>query len=221
MPKQVVVFIAPPGAGKGTQSDILAERFGFFHLETAKIIEEKFATASPDDADILKEKENFLTGKLVTPEKVTAWVIEKIRELAAKDTSIVFSGSFRTLYEAQEETKVVEELYGRDNIKIFHIKISEDESIERNAHRRICELNRHPIPNLPEYQNIETCPHDGSKLIKRALDTPEVIRKRYQEYMNRTEPVLGFFQERGFAIIEINGTQGIENVTRDIAQHFL
>ena len=55
--------------------------------------------------EIQKEKENFLTGKLVTPEKVTAWVIEKIRELAAQEMSIVFSGSFRTLYEAEEEIK--------------------------------------------------------------------------------------------------------------------
>ena len=217
---QVVIFIAPPGAGKGTQSDILAEKMGFLHLETAKIIEEKFAKASPDDVEIQKEKENFLTGKLVTPEKVTAWVIEKIRELATAGTSIVFSGSFRTLYEAEEETKVVEELYGRDSIKIFYITLSEEESVHRNSARRICQANRHPIPNTPEFQNITTCPHDGSPLIKRELDTPNVIRKRYQEYINRTAPVLEYFRTNGYPIIEINGERGIEDVHHDIAQNF-
>ncbi len=218
--KQVVIFIAPPGAGKGTQSDTLAQKMGFLHLETAKIIEEKFAKASPDDPEIQKEKENFMTGKLVTPEKVTAWVIEKIRELAAHGTSIVFSGSFRTIYEAEQEIVVAEELYGRDHIKIFYITLSEEESVRRNSSRRICEANRHPIPNLPEFQNLTACPQDGSALIKRGLDTPDVIRKRYQEYMNRTTPVLDFFKKCGYAVIQIDGEQGIEKVTHDIHKNF-
>lgn len=215
--KQVVIFIAPPGAGKGTQSDVLAKKFGFLHLETAKIIEEKFAKATPADADINAEKQNFLTGKLVTPEKVTAWVIEKIRELAAKEISIVFSGSFRTMYEAQEEVVVIEELYGRDNVTIFFIALDEEESVRRNSQRRICEKNRHPIP---AGASDEVCPLDGSRLIKRELDTPDVIRNRYREYMNRTKPVLDFFKQNGYAIIEINGKQSIEHVTRDILQNF-
>ena len=218
--KQVVIFIAPTGAGKGTQSDMLAEKFGFLHLETSKIIEAKFATADPNDEEIKKEKENFLTGKLVTPEVVTAWVIEKIRELAAKDTSIVFSGSFRTMYEAGEEIPVVEELYGKENIKIFYITLSEEESVRRNSSRRICKANRHPIPSTPEFQDITTCPQDGSELVKRDLDTPEVARIRYREYLNRTLPVLDFFKQRGSHIIEISGEQGIEKVSHDILQNF-
>jgi len=218
--KQVVIFVAPPGAGKGTQSDILAEKFGFFHLETAKIIEKKFAKADPSDADINTEKQNFLTGKLVSPEKVTTWVIEKIRELAAQKISIVFSGSFRTIYEAKQEIIVAEELYSKDNIKIFYITLSEEESVRRNSSRRICTANRHPIPNLPELQNITACPQDGSALIKRKLDTPDIIRKRYQEYMDRTLPVLDFFKKHNYSVIEIIGEQSIESVTHDIHQNF-
>lgn len=217
---QVVIFIAPPGAGKGTQADLLAKKFGFHHLETAQIIEEKFKKASPDDLEITKEKENFLSGKLVTPEKVTAWVIEKIRELAAAGTSIVFSGSFRTLYEAQEEIAVVEELYGKDNIKIFYITLSEEESVRRNSNRRICQKNRHPIPDVPEFQGMMTCPQDGSPLIKRDLDIPDVIRKRFAEYMNRTAPVLEYLRQHDYQIIEINGEQDIQHVTHDILQNF-
>lgn len=220
MQKQVVIFVAPTGAGKGTQSDMLAEKFGFLHLETSKIIEAKFATADPGDEQIKKEKENFLTGKLVTPEVVTAWVIEKIRELAAAGTSIVFSGSFRTLYEAGEEIPVVEELYGKDHIKIFYLTLSEEESVKRNSNRRICKANRHPIPNIPATQGITTCPIDGSDLVKRELDTPEVARIRYREYLNRTLPVLDFFKSRGTSVIEINGEQSIEKVSEDILRYF-
>lgn len=218
--KQAVIFIAPTGAGKGTQSDLLADKFGMFHLETAKIIEAKFASADPNDEQIKKEKQNFLTGKLVTPEIVTAWVIEKIRELAAQDTSIVFSGSFRTEYEASTEIPVMEELYGKDAIKIFYITLSEEESVRRNSNRRICKANRHPIPDLPDFQGLTTCPQDGSELVKRALDTPEVARIRYREYVERTTPVLDFFKQRGYTIIEIDGEQGITNVSEAILKHF-
>lgn len=218
--KQVVIFIAPTGAGKGTQSDILAEKFGFVHLETSKIIEAKFATADPNDEQIKAEKQNFLSGKLVTPEVVTAWVIEAIRDLAKKDKSIVFSGSFRTLYEAGEEIPVVEELYGKDNIKILYITLSEEESVRRNSNRRICKANRHPIPDLPKFKDLKTCPQDGSELVKRDLDTPEVARIRYREYLNRTTPVLELLKNKGYNIIEISGEQGIENVSEDILRHF-
>jgi|SRR3989338_1891760 len=218
--KQVVIFIAPPGAGKGTQSDVLSERLGFYHLETSRIIEEKFRTTDSNDPVIKQERENFLSGKLMTPELVTGWVLEKIRELAAKDVSIVFSGSFRTAYEAKTETPVVEELYGNGKIKIFHITLSEEESVDRNSHRRLCKLHRHPIPNTPEFRDLTVCPHDGSPLVKRELDTPEVARKRYYEYLERTEPVLQYFRDRGYALIEIKGEQPIKNVTDDILQNF-
>src|SRR3989344_4964518 len=217
MQKQVVIFIAPPGGGKGTQSDLLAKKFGWFHLETSKIIEEKFQKSDPEYPETRKEKENFLSGKLVTPEKVTAWVIEKIRELAAQGTSIVFSGSFRTLYEAEKEIKVVEELYGRGHIKVFYIALSEEESVRRNSSRRICEKNRHPIH--ADFSG-EVCPEDGSPLVKRKLDTPDVIRRRYREYLDRTEPVLAYFKTCGYHIIEVNGHQGIEKLHYDILQNF-
>ncbi len=218
--KQVVIFIAPTGAGKGTQSDKLAEKFGFVHLETSKIIEAKFASADPNDEQIKKEKENFLTGKLVTPEVVTSWVIEKIRGLAQGGKSIVFSGSFRTLYEAGEEIPVVEDLYGKEYIKIFYITLTEEESVKRNSNRRLCKANRHPIPDLPEFRELMTCPQDGSELVKRALDTPEVARIRYHEYVQRTTPVLDFFKKCGYTIIEIDGEQTIEKVSKDILSHF-
>ncbi|OGN29146.1 MAG: hypothetical protein A3A33_02700 [Candidatus Yanofskybacteria bacterium RIFCSPLOWO2_01_FULL_49_25] len=220
MQKQVVIFIAPTGAGKGTQSDLLAEKFGWYHLETAKILEEKFAMGDPNDPVIKAERELFLTGKLMTPEIVTTWVLEKVRELATQGQSIIFSGSFRTDYEARTEIPVIEELYGKENVRIFHITLSEDESVRRNSNRRICKKNRHPIPDLPEFRSMTVCPHDGSELVRRELDTPEVARIRYREYLKRTTPVFDFFKERKYPIIEIDGERGIENVSEDIQKHF-
>jgi len=213
---QIIIFIGPPGAGKGTQADLLAEDFGFYHFETSKIIEEKFATGNPDDPIIKDAKEAFATGKLVEPKHVAAWVLEKIRSLADQKMSIVFSGSFRTEYEATEEIPVAEEIYGKENIHVVHIDVSEEESVKRNSARRICKANRHPIPNFPEFVGITACPKDGSEIQTRTLDTPDVIRVRYQTYLKQTEPVMAIFKQHGYHLIAVQGEKGIQEVHNDI-----
>lgn len=214
--KKLFILIGPPGSGKGTQAIMLAEKFGLFHFETSKIIEEKFKNADPSDEVISAEKENWKAGKLVTPKLVFEWITDKVRELAGEGKGVVFSGSPRTLYEAENELPIFEDLYGKDKIEAINIKLTEEESVKRNSKRRICEKNRHPIPNFPEFENIEKCPKDGSKIITRFLDNPGTIKVRYETYLKETEPVLAFLKERGYDIAEINGEQPIESVFNDI-----
>ncbi len=224
MDKQIVIFIAPPGAGKGTQADLFAEKFGFSHLESSKILESRLAgQENPPDPEIREAWRLYKKGELMTPSLVARLIIEEIEKLHHEGKSIIFSGSFRTLEEAEKEIPVAEKLYGRDNIKIFYITLSEEESVKRNSERRICEKNRHPIPRPeydPKFEGITTCPWDGSPIITRALDKPEIIRERYRVYKAETEPVLDYFREKGYKVIEINGEQPIEKVFEGILEHF-
>ena len=171
--KWAIILVGPIGSGKGTQAELLAERFGLFNFETSQIIEEKIKNADATDEVMMREKNYWETGILNTPELVKQWVLEKIEGLYKQGLGIVFSGSPRTLEEAEAELPVLESLFGKENVKIVHIQFTEDESIKRNSHRRICKANRHPIPNFPQFQNITTCPRDGSDLITRLLDDPE------------------------------------------------
>ena len=224
MAKQLVIFIAPPGAGKGTQADMLAEKSGFIHIETSKIIEEKFRDAEPGDPAMEEEKRRWLEGELVDAHKVARWLLDRVGKLAGEGKSLVLSASPRALFEVEVELPEFEELYGRDNIKIFYLTLSEEESVRRNSERRICEKNRHPIPRPeydPRFKDIITCPWDGSPIITRALDKPEVIRERYKIYKAETEPVFNYFREKGYKIIEINGEQPIDKVFEDIMKIFL
>ena len=214
--KQIIILIGPPGSGKGTQAEMLADKFGLFNFETSKIIEEKFKNADSSDKVITAEKENWKSGKLVTPRLVFEWIIDRVKELASGGKGIVFSGSPRTLFEVENELPIFEELYGRENIRALNIKLTEEESVKRNSKRRICEKNRHPIPNFPEFENIEKCPKDGSPIITRFLDNAETIKIRYQTYLEETEPVLAFLKEKGYEVIEVNGEQPIEKVFEDI-----
>lgn len=214
--KFVIILIGPPGSGKGTQAELLADKFGLFHLESSKVIEEKIKNAPPDDAVMQREKKLWESGILNTPELVLEWIKEKAKEVANDGKGIVFSGSPRTVYEAEGEISVLEELYGKDNVNVFNIELSEEESIKRNSKRRICKGSRHPMPNFPEFEGITKCPKDGSEIITRVLDNPETIKIRYQEYISRTLPVVDFLKKRSYNITEINGEQSIEKISEDI-----
>src|SRR3989344_8196428 len=156
--KWVVILIGPPGSGKGTQAEMLAEKFGLVHLESSQVIESKFKNADSNDPVISKEKASWKAGELTSPELVRGWMLEEIRALHNKGMGIVFSGSPRTMFEAEGEIPVFEELYGKDNVKTIHLNLSKEESIKRNSGRRICEANRNTIPDFPIFKNITTCP---------------------------------------------------------------
>lgn len=225
----IVILIGPPGSGKGTQAELLAKKLNLFYFETSKIIEEKVKTAKKDESVAIKGKEYPLrhewelwrTGMLCTPVVVSFLVKEKFNELAKGGRNLVIAGSPRTLPEGKEEMPLLEELYGKKNIKIFNIELSSKESIWRNAHRRICSKCRHPIPYFEGTKTLKRCQHCGAKLKKRkGLDDPETVKVRLSQYKTRTKPLLDYFKKLGLKVIEINGEQSIENVFKDIIKKF-
>ncbi len=216
--KWTVFLIGPPGSGKGTQADLLAEKFGLVHVQTSKLGEAKINDAElvKRDPEVAEVKRLYDQGELFPPPWTVKIVLEKVKELADKGRGIIFSGSPRTIYEIEQELPYFENLYGKENVKVVSLKIDERESINRNIHRRICKANNHPIPNFDQFKNIKFCPHDGSEIITRSLDTPDTIKTRNEVYKRRTEPVLDFLKKKGYKIIEINGTQPIQKVFADM-----
>ncbi len=218
--KKIILVMGTLGSGKGTQAEKLAEVFGFYHFDTGPFLKELFDS---NDPSIEKERAEYESGKWVLPEFVARKVLEKIPEILPNYNGLVFSGSPRTLYEAEQELPVFEKLVGRNNIQIFYLNLSETESLKRSMGRLICEKNKHPIPNLLEFQEIRKsgiCPEDGSKLIKKGLDDPEILKSRLNEHNSRTLPVLDYLRQRSYKVIEINGEQPIEKVFEDILKNF-
>ena len=213
---KVIFLIGPPGSGKGTQADLLAKELGFYHFEISKVIEEKFKNADSSNKEITHQKEHWIAGELVHSELVAKWFLEKVNELKDRVNGFVFSGSARTLKEVEEELDYLEGVYGKENITAVEIKLNEEEAIKRNSFRRICKENRHPIPNFPEYAGIKVCPEDGSEMITRELDKPEIIKERYQVYLKDTVPVIDYFKKNGYKMEDVNGEQPIDDVFKDI-----
>jgi len=223
--KKVIILFGPPGAGKGTQAELLAEKFNLYYLETSKVGERRINLAQKGEYLIIDgkkyyfedEKKLWLEGKLWSPEFITALIYEEIENLAKQDKNLLLAGSPRTVYEAKKLLPLIKKLYGKENIEVFLIEISPEETIFRNSHRRICELMRHPILYSKETENLKNCPLDGSKLMRReGLDDPETIKIRLDEYKNRTVPIFEVFKREGIEIKKINGEQSVAAVFQDI-----
>ena len=231
MSKQVIILFGPPGAGKGTQSELLSEKMGLYLFETSKMLEREFKSAQnlPADAkerfveiegetfDVLNEKEIWKRGELCSPPWVTYLTKKELQRLHDDGDNIVMSGSPRTVYEAEREMPLLAQLYGKENIHIVLIEISAEVTVFRNTHRKICELMRHSILFNDETKTLTICPLDGSKLTNRKdLDDPETIKTRLLQYKERTLPLFTYFKNSGFDVHKLNGEGSVAKVHQNI-----
>jgi len=131
--QQAVILFGPPGAGKGTQASLLADKLGLYYLETSKLLEERFRNAKEGEfveADgkkfFMKEEEEIWgSGVLNSPPFVTMVVKEAIGELYKLKKSVLLAGSPRTLYEAKAELPLLKELYGQAYITIIMLELQD------------------------------------------------------------------------------------------------
>jgi adenylate kinase len=231
MNRQVVILFGAPGAGKGTQSELISENLGLYLFETSKVLEREFKKAedlsenSPErfveidgeKFDVLHEKELWSKGILCSPPWVTSLLIKEFKNLFAEDKNLILAGSPRTVYEVEKEMPILSELYGKENISIILIEVSAETTIFRNSHRKICELMRHSILFNDETKNLKNCPLDGSKLVKREdLDDPETIKVRLKEYSERTLPMIEYFNSNGYKVNKVNGEQAPADLFKEI-----
>ena len=184
-----LILLGAPGAGKGTQAEVLCKKLGIPTISTGNILRAAIKDGTPTG---LKAKSYIDAGALVPDEVIIGIINERLAQ-ADCQTGYILDGVPRTIAQAEALEKA-----GIPFDAVVSIEISEEEILRRMSGRRVCEAcgssyNVEAVP--PRVEGI--CDNCGGKLIQRKDDTPETVRERLKVYHNETEPLVDFYAARG------------------------
>ena len=184
-----LILLGAPGAGKGTQAEILCKKLDIPTISTGNILRAAIKDGTPTG---LKAKSYIDAGALVPDEVIIGIVDER---LAQPDSAkgYILDGVPRTIAQAEALEKA-----GITFDAVVSIEISEEEILSRMNGRRVCEAcgsSYNVVAVPPRREGI--CDNCGGRLIQRKDDTPETVRERLKVYHTETEPLVGFYAQRG------------------------
>jgi adenylate kinase len=188
-----LILLGPPGSGKGTQGERLQEDFRLPYYATGDILRAAVREGSELGQ---KVREYMDRGELVPDEVMIGVIAERLEREEASD-GFILDGFPRTVPQAEALDDEMEKL-GRRLTAALLFEVGEDEIVRRLGGRRTCEKTGHVFhvdSNPPQKEGV--CDLDGSRLIVRDDDRPEVIRRRLEEYHSKTEPLISHYEERG------------------------
>jgi adenylate kinase len=193
LPELNLILLGPPGSGKGTQGERLQEDFRLPYYATGDILR----AAVKEGTEVGKQAKEYMgRGDLVPDEVIIGVIAERLQEEEAAD-GFILDGFPRTVPQADALDRKMEELH-REMTAAILIDVSEEEVLRRLSGRRTCAAEGHIFHvefNPPKKKGV--CDVDGSKLVVRDDDKPEVIKNRLAQYREKTEPLIDYYEERG------------------------
>jgi len=206
----VIVMLGPPGAGKGTQCQLLGERLLLPHVATGNLLREAIARKAP----LGKLAKPYIDrGELVPDETMVSLVRERLLEPDAKSGAIL-DGFPRTVELARALNRMLSEL-GRKVDRVLYLRIPMEMVLDRIAGRYTCPCcgaTYHLTSSPPRVAG--RCDRCNAALVQRTDDRRDVAQRRLQVYEKQTAPVVAFYRQAGL-LVEIDGSQPVERVLED------
>lgn len=184
-----LILLGAPGAGKGTQAEILCKEFSIPTISTGNILRAAIKNGTPTG---LKAKSFMDAGKLVPDDVIIGVITDRLAEPDCAN-GYILDGVPRTIAQAEALEKA-----GIKFDDVVSIEISDQEIEERMAGRRVCEhcgASYHVVAVPPKKEGV--CDKCGGKLSRRHDDDPEVVEQRLEVYHKETEPLKDFYKSRG------------------------
>ncbi len=207
-----IVFLGPPGAGKGTQAKILAEELGVPQVSTGDL----FRAMKTQNTPLARRVQEIMARGDLVPDDLTIQMVKERLAEADCERGCLLDGFPRTVAQAEALDELLQNTFHSQVGIVPLMRISEEEAVRRISGRRSCPTcgRVYHIDNDPP--KVEgRCDVDGTELVHRADDEPEVVRQRYQVYLKNTAPLIDYYLDKG-VLAEIDATQPIETVAADL-----
>lgn len=204
-------MLGAPGAGKGTQADILSQELSLPHIASGDL----FRQALEKRTEIgLLAKSYMDKGELVPDEITIKMILERISQ-ADCASGCLFDGFPRTLQQAKTLDKALKE-QGRTMDKAIYIEVPNEELVKRLSGRWLCRTCQAPyhITNSPP-KTPGKCDRCGGELYQRPDDKEETVKERLNVFLAQTVPIVDYYRKQG-KLIRVDGNRGMEEVARGI-----
>lgn len=189
-----IIFIAPPAAGKGTQSELLTNKYGFKHISTGDLIRETVNSDSPLSEEL---KKTMSEGKFVSDEFILKLIEENLG-----DGNYIFDGFPRNINQAEKFDELLTTLDKKVDYVIY-LKVSKDLATKRILGRLTCPncgklYNDQIEESMPK--KVGLCDDCNVSLSKRVDDNEETFTKRFDTYMSETSPLIEYYKDKLFEV---------------------
>lgn len=206
-----LVLIGPPGAGKGTQADLLEQNLGLKKVSSGDLFRENLKNQTP----LGRLAQEYMDRGELVPDAVT---IDMIKERITRSdcrSGVILDGFPRTLEQAQALEDMLASLGTRIH-SVPLLTVPDEELIRRLTGRRVCQncgASYHVTLNPPRQAGV--CDRCGGELHQRTDDTEETVRNRLFVYYKQTSPLVGYYFAKGL-LVKIDGMRSIEEIQRDL-----
>jgi adenylate kinase len=213
MGERNLILLGAPGAGKGTQAQRLAARFGVPQISTGDMLR----AARREGTPLGKRAEEYMTKGQLVPDEVVIGLVEERLQQADARPGFILDGFPRTIPQAEALDGVLARL-GRGPVHVVDVQVAEAVLIERLGGRLSCPKDgasyhvKFTPPKVPG-----KCDNDGADLITRADDQPEAISQRLREYQAKTAPLIDYYSKKGL-LRSIDGVGDLEVVLGRVVQ---
>jgi adenylate kinase len=206
-----VIFLGPPGAGKGTQAARVAAHLGVPRISTGDMLREAIARGTPLGRKVAPLMEK---GGLVPDDLLIALISERLQQPDCAK-GYILDGFPRTLPQAERLTTMVQGQATADYV-VFDVEVPRQELLLRLSGRRwcpTCQSTYHMTYNLPKKDSL--CDRDGTALIQREDDKEVAVARRLAEYDERTAPLVDYYRQRS-RFNRIDGHRNVDRVFEDL-----
>lgn len=200
-----IIFIAPPAAGKGTQSDLLVKKYGYIHISTGDLLRNEIASGSDLGKSITEIMDS---GNLVGDDIVTELLRNRLSQDDAKK-GFILDGYPRNIDQAKTLKNIASDL-NIDSFTAIYLEMSESVAMHRALGRQTCPkcgrgYNKYEDVMKPKNENY--CDDCNVELTSRSDDNEETFKNRFASYIKNTEPLLEYYKELGILnVIDNSGT---------------